>query len=32
MEELRRVVETEAMPPRALASHCQDCSYRKICV
>jgi CRISPR-associated exonuclease Cas4 len=32
MEELRRVVETEAMPPRALASHCRDCSYRKICV
>lgn len=32
MEDLRRVVETEAMPPRAPASHCRDCGYRKICV
>jgi hypothetical protein len=32
MEDLCRVVETEAMPPRAPASHCRDCGYRKICV
>ncbi|HZV50038.1 MAG TPA: CRISPR-associated protein Cas4 [Candidatus Dormibacteraeota bacterium] len=32
MEDLRRVVETEATPPRAPASHCRDCGYRKICV
>jgi len=32
MEELRQVVETEAMPPRAPASRCRDCGYRKICV
>ncbi|HLH69766.1 MAG TPA: CRISPR-associated protein Cas4 [Candidatus Dormibacteraeota bacterium] len=32
MESLRQVVETEEMPPRAPASHCRDCGYRKICV
>jgi CRISPR-associated exonuclease Cas4 len=32
MKDLQEVVETEAMPSRAPASHCRDCGYRKICV
>lgn len=30
--DVQRVVTTEEMPPRAPASHCRDCVYRKICV
>lgn len=29
---IREVVEFEAMPERAPASHCRDCVYSKICV
>jgi CRISPR-associated exonuclease Cas4 len=32
IKDLRRVAETEEMPPRAPASRCRDCGYRKICV
>jgi len=32
LAELQEVVTTEAMPPRAPASRCRDCVYRKVCV
>ena len=32
LAEMREVVMTETMPPRAPASRCRDCVYRKICV